>query len=269
MRQSANVRSALAAAAALLSLAASPAAAEPRIFIASDSTAADYAVDRYPQVGWGMMLPCGLAADVEVVNRAIGGRSTRTFIGEGHWNRLLADALPGDVVLIQFGHNDAATSRPERYAPAATVYRDNLLRMIWEARGRGLLPVLVTPPARRSFAGGRARADFAAYSQVMRELVVLTGVPLIDLEARSVALLDSVGETESRKLYLHYAPEDKVAAFANGVADDTHFSELGGRAMANLVAQELRGIRLPVAAKVLAERPDLTRDTPLGDSRCH
>src|SRR5688500_18921183 len=157
MRHSANVRSALAAVAALLSLAASPAAAGPRIFIASDSTAANYAVDRYPQVGWGMMLECGLAADVEMVNRAIGGRSTRTFIGEGHWDRLLADALPGDVVLIQFGHNDAATSRPERYAPAATVYRDNLLRMIWEAKGRGLLPVLVTPPARRSFDNARTK----------------------------------------------------------------------------------------------------------------
>ena len=256
-------------AAVLLSFASAPASAAERIFIASDSTAANYSAERYPQVGWGMMLKCGLAPDVEVVNRAIGGRSTRSFIAEGHWDKLMAEAAPGDVVLIQFGHNDASTTRPERYAPAETVYRDNLLRMIWEARGRGLLPVLVTPPARRSFAGGRARADFAAYSQVMRELVVLTGVPLIDLEARSVALLDSVGETESRKLYLHYAPEDKVAAFANGVADDTHFSELGGRAMANLVAQELRGIRIPVAAKVLAERPDLTRDTPLGDSRCH
>jgi lysophospholipase L1-like esterase len=257
------------AAAALLSLAASPASAEQRIFIASDSTAANYAVEHYPQVGWGMMLNCGLAPDVEVINRAIGGRSTRTFIAEGHWEKLLADAQPGDVVLIQFGHNDASTSRPERYAPAETVYRDNLMRMIWEAKGRGLSPVLVTPPARRSFDHGRAKADFADYSRVMRELVVLTGTPLIDLEARSLALLDSLGEVGSTKYYLHYTPEDKVAAFANGIADDTHFSELGGRAMANLVAQELRGIRLPVSEKVLADRPDLTRDTPLGSARCH
>ena len=262
------MRRVLAAAAVLLALAASPASAE-RIFIASDSTAANYGADRYPQVGWGMMLKCGLAADVEVINRAIGGRSTRSFIAEGRWDQLLAEAQTGDVVLIQFGHNDATAARPERYAPAETVYRDNLLRMIWEAKGRGLSPVLVTPPARRSFADGRAKADFADYSRVMRELVVITGTPLIDLEARSLALLDSVGETESMKYYLHYAPEDKVAAFAQGIADNTHFSELGGRAMANLVAQELRGIRLPIADKVLAERPDLTRDTPLGDVRCH
>src|SRR5688500_20376082 len=101
MRHSAIVRSALAAAAALLSLAASPAAAEPRIFIASDSTAANYAVDRYPQVGWGMMLPCGLAADVEVINRAIGRRSTRTFISEGYCEQLNADDPRRDIVLMQ------------------------------------------------------------------------------------------------------------------------------------------------------------------------
>ena len=256
------------AAAILLSLTASAASAEPRILIASDSTAANYSVDRYPQLGWGMMLKCGLASDVEVISRAIGGRSTRSFIAEGRWDALMKEAEPGDVLLIQFGHNDAAAARPERYAPAATVYRDNLLRMIWESKGRGLQPVLVTPPARRSFHNGKATADFADYSRVMRELAVLTGVPLIDLETRSLALLDRTGMEESRKFYLHYTPEDKVAAFPTGIKDDTHFSELGARAMADLVAQELKGIRLPVAEKVLAERPDLARANPLGSASC-
>ncbi len=195
--------------------------------------------------------------------------STRTFISEGKWDALLADAKPGDVVLIQFGHNDGSTGRPERYAPAATLYRDNLLRMIWEAKGRGLLPVLVTPPARRSFANGKASADYAEYSAVMRELVVTTGVPLIDLEARSRELLDRTGEAESKKFYLHYTPDQKLAAFPKGIADNTHFSELGARMMAGLVAQELKGIKVPIAEKVLAERPDLARATPLGSAACH
>jgi len=261
------MRALAAAAAGLLALTA-PAAAGERIFIASDSTAQAYGADRYPQTGWGQMLECGLAPDVEVLNRAIGGRSTRTFLSEGRWDTLLEDAQPGDLVLIQFGHNDASSNRPERYAPFATVYRDNLLRMIWEARGHGLVPVLVTPPVRRNFEGGRARADFAAYSQVMRELVVTTGTPLIDLEARSQALLDRLGEAGARKLYLHYTPNDRAPGFPNGIDDDTHFSELGARAMADLVAQELKGLKVPVAEKVLAERPDLTRATPLGSTAC-
>lgn len=262
------MRFALAAGTALLATAL-PAQAQQRILIASDSTAANYGADRYPQTGWGMMLKCGLAPDVEVINRAVGGRSTRTFISEGKWDALLAESKPGDVVLIQFGHNDASVSRPERYAPATTLYRDNLLRMIWESRGRGLTPVLVTPPARRSFDGARAKADFAALSQVERELVVTTNTPLIDLEARSLDLISSAGEAGSKKYYLHYTPADKVAAFPNGIADDTHFSELGARAMANLVAQELKGLKVPVAEKVLADRTDLTRPRPLGSSACH
>jgi len=258
---------AFAAASAMAQTPAQPPAAS-RIFIASDSTAQNYGADRYPQTGWGQMLKCGLAPGVEVTNRAIGGRSTRTFLSEGRWDQLLADAAPGDVVLIQFGHNDASANRPERYAPAATLYRDNLLHMIWEARGKGLVPVLVTPPVRRSFEGGHAKADFAAYSQVMRELVALTNTPLIDLEARSQAMLDRLGEAGSKKLYLHYTAQDHTPGFPQGIDDDTHFSELGARAMADLVAQELKGLKLPVADKVLATRPDLTRATPLGSAAC-
>lgn len=262
----------LAATGALLTLATPHALAQtapsPRIFIASDSTASNYPADRYPQLGWGMMLKCGLAPGVEVVNRAIGGRSTRTFISEGRWDTLIQDAVPGDMVLIQFGHNDATGSRPERYAPAQSVYRDNLLRMIWEAKGKGLIPVLVTPPVRRSFVDGHIKADFAEYSRVMRELVVITNAPLIDLEARSAAFFDQIGAEASKRYFLHYSVADKVAAYPNGITDDTHFSELGARAVANLVAQELKGLRTPVAEKVLADRPDLTRSTPLGTSAC-
>ncbi|WBY09773.1 hypothetical protein PIB19_11100 [Sphingomonas sp. 7/4-4] len=99
--------------------------------------------------------------------------------------------------------------------------------------------------------------------------MVTTNTPLIDLEARSLDLVSSAGEAGSTKYYLHYTPADKVAAFPNGIADDTHFSELGARAMANLVAQELKGLKVPVAEKVLAERPDLTRTRPLGSAACH
>ena len=253
---------------AALALAA-PAQAQTRLFIASDSTAQTYATDRYPQTGWGQMLPCGLSADAVVVNRAIGGRSTKSFIAEGRWETLLAEAKPGDVVLIQFGHNDSSSNKPERYAPAATLYRDNLLRMIWEARGHGLVPVLVTPPVRRSFDGTRVKADFAAYSEVMRALVSSTNTPLLDLAARSADLLQRLGPDGSRKLYLHLTPADKAPGFPKGIDDDTHFSELGARAIADLVAQELKGLKLPIAEKVLAERQDLTRTTPLGSTACH
>lgn len=257
------------AATATVAPAAAPAYPATRILIASDSTAMTYGADRYPQLGWGQMLACGLQPGTDVINRAIGGRSTKSFIAEGRWDRLMAESRPGDTVLIQFGHNDASSNRPERFAPAATMYRDNLLRMIWEAKGRGLTPVLVTPPARRSFQNGKAKADFAAYSAVMRDLVATTGVPVLDLEGRSLAMLDATGEAASKKFYLHLTAADKVPAFPNGLNDDTHFSEIGARAMADIVAAELKGAKLPISDRVLADRPDLTRTRPIGSARCH
>jgi len=259
------------AALALLSTAL-PAWATPpgsTILIAGDSTAANYKADKYPQTGWGMMLGCGLAPDVRVANHAMGGRSTRTFLSEGRWERLRGEILPGDTVLIQFGHNDASRNRPQRWAPAATDYRDNLLRFIWDVRTAGGTPVLVTPVARRSFGlDGKARADFAAYSAVVRDLASATRTPLIDLESLSRAWVDRAGQDGSRALYLHYRPEDHAPGFPDGIADDTHFSELGARGVANLVAGGLKALNLPISAKVLAERPALTRTTPLGKTSC-
>lgn len=247
---------------------AAPASAET-IFIAGDSTAQTYGTRQYPQTGWGQMLPCGLAPDVRVENRAMGGRSTRTFIGEGRWDRLMADLKPGDTVLIQFAHNDANREKPERFAAATTDYRDNLLRFIWQVRGAGGTPVLLTPVTRRSFdANGKAKADFAEYSAVVREVAARTGTKLIDLESLSRAWVDRAGGEASKRFYLHL-PAGSYPGFKDGAKDDTHFSELGARGLADLVAGGLGTLGLPVSAKVLAARPDLLRTAPLGTTQCH
>jgi lysophospholipase L1-like esterase len=252
--------------AAGLLMAATP--APTRILLAGDSTVQTYTPDRFPQGGWGQFLACGLSGDAAVVNRAIGGRSTKSFINEGRWDRMMAEVRPGDTVLIQFGHNDATKAKPERFADPA-MYRDNLLRFIWETRGHGAFPVLVTPVARRSFdAAGKARADFAEYSAVMRELAASTATPLIDLEGASRNLLDRVGAENARAYYMNLAP-GAYPAFSAGLADDTHFNELGARLMADLVAEQLAGLSVPAAKAVLAQRPDLERSTPLGRYACH
>lgn len=237
------------------------------IFIAGDSTAADYKADRYPQSGWGQMLQCGLDG-VAVDNRAMGGRSTRTFVSEGRWAKLIEAAKPGDTVLIQFGHNDANRMRPERYAPATTDYRHYLTRFVANVRARGATPVILTPVARRSFDGDQAKADFAEYSSVARIVARETGAALLDLEALSRAWLTKAGAERAKAYFLHYKPEDKVPAFPKGIEDDTHFSELGARHVADIVAGELARLNLPVSAAVRADRPALTRETPLGNWAC-
>lgn len=257
----------LAALAAMLGAASATAGPQRTIFIAGDSTAADYGPERYPQMGWGMMLKCALAPGVAVRNHARGGRSTRTFLSEGRLDAILAAIRPGDTVLIQFGHNDANRAKPERFVEAGTGYRDNLLRFVASIRAKQGQPVLLTPVAQRIFRDGRVIAGFADYSAVVRAVARETRTPLIDLEALSRAWVTRAGDEGARRYYLHYTPA-AWPAFPKGIDDDTHFSELGARGAAGLVAGELKRLRLPVSRMVLRERPDLNRATPLGRADC-
>ena len=102
--------------------------APPRVLIAGDSTASSYPAERAPQTGWGQAFPYFVNDGVVVVNRAVSGRSTKSFIEEGKWASLLAAVRRGDIVLISFGHNDSRDDAPERYAEPAGAFRENLVR---------------------------------------------------------------------------------------------------------------------------------------------
>lgn len=236
------------------------------LFIASDSTAANYPAARYPQSGWGQFMSCTLDG-VEVVNRAIGGRSTRTFIEEERWNQLIADLASGDTVLIQFGHNDASQSKPERFAAPATTYRQNLISFVADVRAAGATPVLLTPVGRRSFEGDIAKPDYPEYSAVVKAVAQQFDVALIDLETVSLALFQEVGAEQSKVFFLHHSAGE-LEAFPDGVTDDTHFSELGARRIAELLAGLLQQANVPVSTHIRSDRSDLTRSQPLGSSEC-
>ena len=243
-------------------------AAAPVIYIASDSTAQGYDSRHYPQTGWGQMLPCALKPGVSVANHAMAGRSTKTFIEEGRLDRIRQQIKAGDTLLIQFGHNDANTQRPGRFAAPAGADSDNLIKMIDVARSAGAQPVLITPVIRRNFIDGRVRADFSAWSNEVRRLAAEQKVPLIDLEALSGDWIQHAGPEAAKAFYLHYRPEDGAAGFPKGVDDDTHFSELGARRVADIVAGRLRTLKIPVSHYVRRSRPALTRTSPLGSTAC-
>lgn len=81
--------------------------------------------------------------DVRFDNRAIGGRSSKTFITEGRLDEILRSIVPGDYLLIQFGHNDATISRPDRYASPED-YKGYLKTYVLGTRERGATPILIT-----------------------------------------------------------------------------------------------------------------------------
>lgn len=106
------------------------------VFLAGDSTMANKPYQPgNPEKGWGQVFPLYLKEGVTVENRAINGRSTKSFRDEGHWEKLIHQVKPGDFVIIQFGHNDQKTDSPERYAAADGEYRENLIQF--------LIPILI------------------------------------------------------------------------------------------------------------------------------
>ena len=238
-----------------------------RIFIASDSTAQDYKPNRYPQSGWGTMLRCAVDGGVTVENRAIGGRSTRSFVAEGRLDGIARDIRAGDTLLIQFGHNDASADKPERFTSIPD-YEINLRRMIDVARKAGAQPVILTPVTRRSFDGMRVEPSFPTYAEAARAVAEQTRTPLIELGTLSGKLVERAGPDASKRYFLHYTAADKTPGFPDGVSDDTHFSEMGARAVADIVADRLRALRLPVSKHIASRRPALTRTTPLGGPSC-
>jgi len=238
----------------------------PRIFIASDSTAQDYKPDKYPQSGWGTMLRCAVPG-VTVENRAIGGRSTNSFIREGRLDRIVADLRKGDTLLIQFGHNDASIDKPERYTTIEQ-YKANLHRFLDVAKAAGAKAVILTPVARRDFRDGVEQPSFPAYADAARAVAKDTRTPLIDLGKTSQAWIQAAGPEASKAYYLHYEGAAGAPGFPKGVSDDTHFSEMGARRVADLVAVGLKATRLPIAKRVTPHVPALTRTTPAGGPAC-
>lgn len=144
---------------------------EVRIFLIGDSTVADKPEIDNPERGWGQMFPWFFDRGVVVENHARNGRSTKSFINENRWQRVLEALRPGDYVFIQFGHNDSKKEDTTRYAAPYTSYKQNLLRFVRESRSKGAIPILITPVSRRKFdESGRFVDSHGDYPKVVREV---------------------------------------------------------------------------------------------------
>ena len=257
------------AALALAGLSQAAAASPPqaRVFLAGDSTVASYGPDRFPSAGWGQALHCAFGPGVTVLNFARGGASTRSFIAMGRFKQI-ADAIgPGDVLMVQFGHNDARADYPDLYAEAETTYRVNIEAFVAMARSKGAQPILLTPLAFRIFEDGKVADNHVPYASVVRAVAHEQHVPLIDLGADSAAWLERLGDPASKRFFQGYGAGDEVKA-PTGAPDDTHLNELGARAVSDLIAVRLSQLDLPIARRVKTDRPALQRLRPTGGLEC-
>ena len=220
------------------------------IFLAGDSTMSIKDIKAYPETGWGMPFVNFWDSTVKVVNRARNGRSTKTFISEGLWKSTMDEARAGDYVFIQFGHNDEAVEKKERYA-TPDEYKANLVKFIKETRALKAYPILLTPVTRRKFdKEGRIMETHEAYSKLVREVAAGEQVPLIDLDTKSRDLLQEFGEQNSKLLFLQLKPGEHPN-YPEGKNDNTHFNELGARLMAQIVLKEIKELKLELADRIV------------------
>jgi len=228
---------------------AAPGTPEPRLHLIGDSTMADKPTDPpNPEHGWGQMLPAFFRDPAMVVNHAVNGRSTKSFIDEGRWQQVLAELRPGDYVLIQFGHNDEKTGDPKRGTTPYGTYADNLRRFIRETRARGATPLLATPVARRKWdAQGRLVDTHGEFPDAMRRVALEEHVPLLELQKLTAEMEEQAGVEGSKKIHLWIKPGE-YARLPDGRQDDTHYSEYGATRVAELAVQEMRRLGLPLAA---------------------
>ncbi|MFC8665619.1 rhamnogalacturonan acetylesterase [Streptomyces sp. NPDC057199] len=209
------------------------------LYIAGDSTAAQKYADAAPETGWGMALPFFLRERPAVANHAVNGRSSKSFIDEGRLDVILAAIRPGDLLLVQFGHNDSKVADPTRYTEPWTTYQDYLRQYVDGARARGARPVLATSVERRKFdADGKAVGTHGDYPAAVRGLSEEEGVALLDIQALSIALWQELGVEETKK-YFNWTDVEQ---------DNTHFNPPGGIAVARMVGAEL------LRRRVLARR---------------
>jgi len=215
-----------------------PKAAKLRIVLVGDSTVTDAA-------GWGKSFGELLTAEAECINRARGGSSSKSFYDKNYWKQAL-EQKPA-YVLIQFGHNDQPGKGPDRETEPQTTYRDYLARYIDDARAAGAKPILVTSLTRRIFGpDGKIRSTLVPYVEAVKSLAAERKVPLVDLHARSIELVERIGP-EKAKTFGPPGRDDPTKL------DVTHLNADGAKATAPLIVEELKKAE-PALAKYFVEK---------------
>lgn len=222
-------------------------AQKPTIYGIGDSTMANKPKpEENPERGWGQMLPLFFNDNITIDNRAVNGRSTRSFISEKRWDDILKTLKKGDYVFIQFGHNDQKEKDSTRFTNPHTAYRHNLIRFVNETRAKGATPILFSSIVRRNFnEKGVLISTHGDYPLETRLVAQEYNVPFIDMEYYTELLEQSYGPEKSKQLHLHFKAGE-IPYYKEDKADDTHLGVKGATAIAKIAVEELKKTKLDI-----------------------
>lgn len=238
------------------------------VYLIGDSTMADYNYNnryvkgndymksKYPITGWGQVFQQFMSSDslykiknliktdsVLVVDRARGGRSTRTFFQEGRWRSVYENLKKGDVVIMQFGHNDAAKDKTDRYVDVEG-YKEFLRLFVSQAREKGAIPIIVTPVARNyPWKDGVLNDVHGDYDKAPKDVAAEMKVALLDLNKASRDFFTKKGKDYvTEKYYMNFSA-GLYEAYPEGQKDNTHFQTEGANQVARLVFEEMKKLK--------------------------
>lgn len=210
------------------------------IYIAGDSTVQTYKASYAPQQGWGAYLEENMPQGVSVSNHAIAGRSSKSFYDNGRLDTILNSIQEDDYLLVQFGINDSAASKAERYAPTcgsvpgtSGSFEYYMAKYIEGAKEKGVTPILVTTVIGLKAYDSTAKkftGSYSNYCNAMKQLADYYDIPCIDLNSLMVDHYNSIGYDTAYTYHM----------CSTGSTDMTHFTETGAKAVAKLVADEMK-----------------------------
>jgi lysophospholipase L1-like esterase len=221
--------------------------AKPTLFLIGDSTVRNRTRG---QLGWGDPIAAWFdASKIAVTNRALGGRSSRTFLTEGLWDKILAELKPGDFVLMQFGHNDGGplddakaraslkgsgdesrvvTNKVSGKVETVHTYGWYMRKYISDAKAKGATSIVLSLVPRKIWKDGKVARASNDYAKWAAEVARAEGVAFVDLN-------DIVA-----RHYEELGPERVNPLFGD---EHTHTTPDGAKLNAQCVVEGLRALK--------------------------
>ena len=231
------------------------------IFMIGDSTMANKDIKKGQERGWGMVLQGFFTENVLVDNHALNGRSSRSFIIEGHWQKVYDAMKPGDYLVIQFGHNDEKgriEKGNKRHTEPGLTFDDNYRMFIRAAQEKGVTPIVMNAVVRRNFykkpdltvddeslRGAQSTGKELVNSDTLidthglyivtpQNVAKLMRVPYVDANKITKDLENGLGVEASRKLHM-------ISAVKNG-KDNTHYTVYGAHEVASRLVDAMADV---------------------------
>lgn len=210
----------------------------PTVFLIGDSTVCDQMKEPYNS--WGQMITRFFKPEIAVSNHGESGESYRDSIGRRRLDKIVSMMKPGDVLMMQFGHNDQKQIAAKTGSP--TTYKEELRKHVDAVRAHGGLAIVLSPMERRGFdENGKVRPSLIEYATAAKQAADELGVPFIDLNSMSKPFYEALG------------PDKSAVAFAtnNGRTDNTHTCNYGSYELAKCIVDQIQKQKLPIAKYIV------------------